>query len=111
MRYVDAGSAGDQVLRDMLPAAIGVHYAVSLFGLASLLVFPARRLDKLWPATPVPIRTRVIRYFFWFVIFALKYMLGLIVVQAVHDATRKLDLVSVDREDWRPHVSLRAVFS
>jgi len=81
--------------------AVAVHYFISMVGMVSLLGFSARHLDKLWPATPTALRIHVVRYFFWIIIFGLKYLLGLIIVQAVYQAERKLNLVVLDREDFR----------
>ena len=78
-------------------------------GFCFLLGSPAQEQDKLWPMTRVPCHVRAVRWFFWFYLLSVKSLIGLVIFQAVHTASRDLKMTAIGGE--RQEEVARAWFS
>jgi len=79
---------------EFLNYVAGVHYLLSAYGLACLLLVPSSAYNRFPFESPtaVPLASRAVRYGFWGVVLAVKFVLGLIIVQAISNAMRDLQL-------------------
>ncbi|CAK9110029.1 1 [Durusdinium trenchii] len=83
-----------------------LHFALSGTGLAYLLFVPSgscirscgSNSDHMWEMSPVPLTARLVRYLFWFVLFSVKFILGLIIFRAMYEATVELQIALPGRE-------------
>jgi len=82
----------------MRTMALAAHFSVSALGLFFLLFAPAKKADKLFKTTHVPFATRFVRYFFWFVILAIKFLLGIVIFSAVYSASEQLQFINLGHE-------------
>jgi len=73
-----------------------VHFSVSFLGL-SLLLRPDGSYNT-WNLTSVSLGRRVVRYTFWFCVLATKFLLGVVLFGAVHQALVELDLAMPTRQ-------------
>ncbi|CAJ1416044.1 unnamed protein product [Effrenium voratum] len=82
------------------------HFALSGTGLFYLLFVPSgscirscgSNSDKMWEMSQVPLMNRLVRYGFWFVLIAVKFMLGLIIFGTMFEATQSLQIALPGRE-------------
>jgi len=83
-----------EILAPVAPrwVVLGVHFTLSGLGLFILVFVPDTKYN-LWAPTKVPFHSRVMRYCFWFTILAVKFLLGLIIFNAINNAVMGLNLV------------------
>jgi len=89
-----------------LHIALGVHLVVSAAGVFFLLFAPAKKADRLFRLTPVPLHLRIVRYLFWSCILAVKFLLALWIFLAIWNATKSLQFINVGRESPEDILSL-----
>eukprot|EP00929_Paragymnodinium_shiwhaense_P124245 TRINITY_DN9934_c0_g1_i4.p1 TRINITY_DN9934_c0_g1~~TRINITY_DN9934_c0_g1_i4.p1 ORF type:complete len:1562 (+),score=318.73 TRINITY_DN9934_c0_g1_i4:644-4687(+) len=89
----------DQQESKNLNIYIGEHLLVCFLGLLYLLYCAELEVGmRLWPLTAVPLRKKVLRYFFWGTVLLIKFLFGLLVCRQIMKAVQLLRLVS-------PHAS------
>jgi len=78
----------------LLAAVAAIHYTLSAYGLAFMLLIPSTTYSR-FPfesTTDVPLPTRLVRYGFWFFVLSVKFVLGLIVIRTISDAIQELQI-------------------
>eukprot|EP00931_Biecheleriopsis_adriatica_P039465 TRINITY_DN22569_c0_g2_i1.p1 TRINITY_DN22569_c0_g2~~TRINITY_DN22569_c0_g2_i1.p1 ORF type:complete len:2009 (+),score=358.66 TRINITY_DN22569_c0_g2_i1:92-6118(+) len=83
-----------------------LHFTLCFAGLFILLLVPSGSCgnlfsgskDNFWTLTAVPCHMRLVRYFFWLVVFTLKFLLGLIIFKSLHTATVDLNMALPGRQ-------------
>ncbi|CAE8613004.1 unnamed protein product [Polarella glacialis] len=102
VRYLEArripSAAGITFGDIVLGCALAAHFLVSTLGLVSHLGFSDRPQDALFPITEVPLYLRAIRYFFWFMVLSVKFLLCLSLTDAVYKQCQDLSIVMVGHE-------------
>eukprot|EP00933_Yihiella_yeosuensis_P040353 TRINITY_DN34639_c0_g1_i1.p1 TRINITY_DN34639_c0_g1~~TRINITY_DN34639_c0_g1_i1.p1 ORF type:complete len:1965 (+),score=368.55 TRINITY_DN34639_c0_g1_i1:571-5895(+) len=96
----DAVQSGDSsFLKLPKDLCLIVHYSLCGVGLFLLLFLPSdgtcnllSRNYNLWKLTPISLHARLVRYGFWTIVFSLKFMLGLIIFNAIYKATEDLHM-------------------
>jgi len=89
----EGGAGEEQALLSGGNVAV-LHYLLSAYGLLSLLLVPSTSYSRFPFESPVAVSwcSRALRYGFWGVVLAVKFLLGLIIIRAISDAMRDLQI-------------------
>eukprot|EP00931_Biecheleriopsis_adriatica_P013175 TRINITY_DN11451_c1_g1_i1.p1 TRINITY_DN11451_c1_g1~~TRINITY_DN11451_c1_g1_i1.p1 ORF type:complete len:1910 (-),score=325.40 TRINITY_DN11451_c1_g1_i1:23-5515(-) len=78
---------------------LAVHSFVSCWAMASHLFFPARGCDAVYASKGgVKLHLRAVRYLFWFVVLALKFLVALVMFWSIYGLIADLRLVTLGHE-------------
>jgi len=93
-----AGTGGDWSRHEEVNLALLIHYILSAAAIAYLLFVPNRNSEQLFEMTPVPLRLRIVRNMFWFIVCVLKLGCGMMVFGQVMDVLKGLDISLLGQE-------------
>ncbi|CAJ1393426.1 unnamed protein product [Effrenium voratum] len=83
---------------EILQYLLIAHLVVSLLALASLLFFPDRGFDAPYKEKPrAPFHLRLVRYFFWLMVLAGKFLVAVVLFRAIFDLILDLQLEPLGR--------------
>ena len=102
----DSTLGADSLLGLPLAPLLVFHFVLSGIGLGYLLFVPSgscirscgSNSDMMWEMSPAPLLSRVVRYSFWITLFAIKFILALIIFRAMFEATVELQIALPGRE-------------
>lgn len=63
---------------------LAAHTVLSVLGFIAHLFFSDRTYDRLFPLTPAPTFLLIVRYIFWFMVFAVKWLVGFAIFNSVY---------------------------
>jgi len=85
IRYVELKGEKFSESKDLqLGMVLAAHAVLSVLGLVAHLFFPDRTYDILFPRTPVHVCLLVVRYSFWFFVFAIKFLVSFTIFASVY---------------------------
>ena len=90
----DSTLGADSMLGLPLAPLLVFHFVLSGIGLGYLLFVPSgscirscgSNSDMMWEMSPAPLLSRLVRYSFWITLFAIKFILALIIFRAMFEA-------------------------
>lgn len=102
----DSTLGADSMLGLPLAPLLVFHFVLSGIGLGYLLFVPSgscirscgSNSDMMWEMSPAPLLSRLVRYSFWITLFAIKFILALIIFRAMFEATVELQIALPGRE-------------
>jgi len=94
LRWLDDG---DTNLSTPVLALLVVHFTISFFSLIHLLFVPAGEYNW-WTLSDVPLHARAVRYFFWLCVFAVKFVVALIILDAVDGTIEGLNIARIGHQ-------------
>lgn len=85
LRYIELkGVKKSQTPGMELGLVLAAHTLLSVLGFIAHLFFSDRTYDRLFPLTPAPTCLLLVRYIFWFMVFAVKWLVGFAIFNSVY---------------------------